>query len=57
MFRDERFWDNPTVFKPERFLQGLKDGQVDPKFLIFGFGRRLATQPLRSMSFSAESTD
>ena len=25
---------------PERFLHGLKDGQVDPKYLIFGFGRR-----------------
>jgi cytochrome P450 len=44
MLRDERFWDDPEEFKPERFLQGLKEGQVDPKSLIFGFGRRLATQ-------------
>ena len=40
MLRDERAWDNPAEFQPERFLQGLKDGQVDPKSLIFGFGRR-----------------
>jgi hypothetical protein len=40
MLRDERFWDNPAEFRPERFLQELKEGQVDPKSLIFGFGRR-----------------
>jgi hypothetical protein len=48
MLRDERFWDDPAEFKPERFLQELKEGQVDPKSLIFGFGRRLATGLLRS---------
>jgi hypothetical protein len=45
MLRDERVWEDPAEFKPERFLQGLKDGQIDPKSLIFGFGRRWDTQP------------
>ena len=48
MLQDERFWDNPTEFKPERFLQELTEGQVDPKSLIFGFGRRFATKRLQS---------
>jgi len=43
MLRDKRFWDDPAEFKPERFLQGLKEGQVDPESITFGFGRRLAT--------------
>ena len=55
MLRDERFWDDPAEFRPERFLQELKQGQVDPKSLIFGFGRRLATQLLRSRWFKADS--
>ena len=46
MLRDDRFWDEPAEFRPERFLQELKEGQVDPKSLIFGFGRRLAIQLL-----------
>jgi len=41
MLRDKRFWDDPEEFKPERFLQELKEGQVDPESLIFGFGRRM----------------
>jgi cytochrome P450 len=49
MLRDKRFWDDPEVFKPERFLQELKEGQVDPTSLIFGFGRRLAAQPFHLM--------
>jgi cytochrome P450 len=57
MLRDERFWDNPEEFKPERFLQGLKEGQVDPKSLIFGYGRRLATQLHQSMGCGANSED
>jgi hypothetical protein len=40
MLRDESVWENPAEFKPERFLQGLKDGQIDPNKLVFGFGRR-----------------
>jgi hypothetical protein len=44
ILRDERVWEDPAEFRPERFLQGLKDGQVDPKSLIFGFGRRWGTQ-------------
>ena len=55
MLRDERFWDAPADFKPERFLQGLKEGQVDPKSLVFGFGRRLATWLLQPMGFHANS--
>jgi hypothetical protein len=57
MLRDERFWDNPEEFRPERFLEGLKDGQVDPKSLIFGFGRRFGTHLLQSPRFSANSED
>jgi len=41
MLRDERFWDDPAEFRPERFLQEIKEGQIDPKSLAFGFGRRL----------------
>jgi cytochrome P450 len=52
MLRDERFWDDPDVFRPERFLEGLKEGQVDPRSLVFGFGRRLAIQPRQSVGFS-----
>lgn len=44
MLRDERFWEDPSEFKPERFLGELKEGQVDPLSLIFGYGRRLAIQ-------------
>lgn len=54
MLQDERFWDDPGAFKPERFLGELKEGQVDPKSLIFGFGRRSAT-PLPALWFSADS--
>ena len=57
MLRDKRFWDDPADFKPERFLQGLKEGQVDPKSLIFGFGRRLAMQLFQSIGSSANSKD
>ena len=53
MLHDERVWDNPTEFRPERFLQELKKGQVDPKSLIFGFGRRFAAQLPQSMGSSA----
>lgn len=46
MLRDERFWEDPSEFKPERFLGELKEGQVDPLSLIFGYGRRLAVRLL-----------
>jgi len=49
MLRDERFWDNPGDFRPERFLQVLKEGQVDPRSLAFGFGRRFGIQLLQSL--------
>jgi cytochrome P450 len=57
MLRDERFWDDPEDFKPERFLQELKDGQIDPRSLIFGYGRRLATQLHHRMGCDANSKD
>jgi cytochrome P450 len=57
MLRDKRFWDEPEEFKPKRFLQELKEGQVDPKSLIFGFGRRLATQLLYLMVLGVNLKD
>ena len=57
MLRDERFWDDPSEFKPERFMGELREGQVDPVSLIFGFGRRLAIRLLRLMHFSADSKE
>ena len=58
MARDERFFPEPEVFRPERHETNydIKEnvtneyGQDDPSAIIFGFGRRLATgkgfQPL-----------
>jgi Cytochrome P450 len=57
MLRDKRFWDEPEEFKPERFLQELKEGLLDPKSLIFGFGRRLAIQLLHLTGCSANLRD
>jgi cytochrome P450 len=57
MLRDKRFWDDPEEFKPERFLQELKEGQIDPKSLIFGFGRRLAAQLLYLMVLGVNLKD
>ncbi|KZT69372.1 cytochrome P450 [Daedalea quercina L-15889] len=38
--RDARFWDEPDVFRPERFLEA--DTQtLDPRNIVFGYGRRL----------------
>ncbi|KZT68558.1 cytochrome P450 [Daedalea quercina L-15889] len=41
--RDERIWDNPDVFRPERFLNSTSSdaGPIDPRNIIFGYGRRL----------------
>ncbi|VFQ82844.1 unnamed protein product [Cuscuta campestris] len=43
--RDHKLWDNPSQFKPERFLNrslGLLDYTGnDPRFLPFGSGRRI----------------
>jgi len=56
MLRDERFWDDPAAFKPERFLGEPKEGQIDPKSLIFGFGRRFVIH-LPGFGFSADSQE
>ena len=51
MCRDERYFPDPDVFRPERFfgkVEGMKDtlhglngfSSDDPSSLIFGFGRR-----------------
>lgn len=47
MHRDPRFWDNPSEFRPERFLQGYGNesrlsysGEV-LHYLPFGSGRRM----------------
>ncbi|KAK7677845.1 hypothetical protein QCA50_019157 [Cerrena zonata] len=37
MSQDERMYYNPTEFRPERFL---KTNVLDPKNIVFGFGRR-----------------
>ena len=34
--RDPRFWDDPDIFRPERFAAG--DGQTRHKFAYFPFG-------------------
>jgi cytochrome P450 len=48
MFHDERYFDRPEEFMPERFLQhpfGIKDGAKDDPArrvnMIFGGGRRV----------------
>ncbi|EPT00020.1 hypothetical protein FOMPIDRAFT_91063 [Fomitopsis schrenkii] len=43
MSRDETIWDNPSVFRPERFLEmGVADAKAkDPFNVVFGYGRRL----------------
>ncbi|KAK1430882.1 hypothetical protein QVD17_13974 [Tagetes erecta] len=41
MSRDERYWDKPTVFMPERFLNNKVDyKEQNFEFLPFGSGRR-----------------
>jgi len=44
MFTDEEFWGDPTVFRPERFLD--KSGEIIPHcaervLTIFGFGKEI----------------
>ena len=42
MCRDERIWEDPAAFRPERFLQ-MSDSEaeaLDPRNVVFGYGRR-----------------
>lgn len=44
MCRDERVWEDPALFKPERFLKpGRSQPEsetLDPRNIVFGYGRR-----------------
>ena len=40
ILRDPRLWDDPDVFRPERFL-GKERPPFDILTVVFGFGRRL----------------
>jgi cytochrome P450 len=43
MGRDPRIWDEPHVFKPERWLREYNpnvDALPDVSEMVFGFGRR-----------------
>ncbi|TFY68455.1 hypothetical protein EVJ58_g999 [Rhodofomes roseus] len=40
--RDERVWNDPTAFRPERFLEldPSEAEALDPRHVVFGYGRR-----------------
>lgn len=43
MCNDERVWEEPASFNPERFLKPecpQLDSDLDPRNIVFGFGRR-----------------
>jgi cytochrome P450 len=47
MLHDEELFPNPSEFRPERYLEKQPNGQnkyiaksVDPRMIIFGYGRR-----------------
>jgi cytochrome P450 len=50
--RDERYYQEPDQFNPDRFLVktvgGLNEEDYDPRGVVFGFGRRLADLNARS---------
>jgi len=48
VFHDKKFWGDPEVFRPERFLQKSKEGSVveydlvnTERIAVFGFGKRI----------------
>lgn len=42
MTRDEKVYEDPEIFRPERFETS---GTKDPREIVFGFGRRSAAPP------------
>ena len=40
--RDERVWDDPDIFRPERFMGSSVSELADPYNIAFGHGRRFA---------------
>ncbi|PVF93563.1 cytochrome P450 [Serendipita vermifera] len=40
MFKDERVWGDPEVFRPERFLDAEASQRPNPLTMIFGYGMR-----------------
>jgi len=40
MTRDEERYPKPDEFIPERFLGQADDDELNPRNLVFGFGRR-----------------
>lgn len=46
VFHDKKFWGDPEVFRPERFLQKSKEGSAleydlvnTERIAVFGFGK------------------
>lgn len=41
MMHDERFYEEPDNFNPDRFeSEGASRPRIDPREAVFGFGRR-----------------
>lgn len=49
MTRSTKYYQNPSVFDPERYLK--PDPELDPREFVFGFGRRLC--PGNELAFQA----
>ncbi|KAL4194445.1 hypothetical protein AMTRI_Chr05g68740 [Amborella trichopoda] len=50
--RDEKEWEDPEVWKPERFLTGKHQLQDMHKTLAFGLGRRACAGSMQAMNIS-----